>query len=103
MSKWDDREERDKLYRKALERWGDDDRVAKAAEECAECSAAMVRVLHSPVGHDSVQGMKDMLGELMDVMIMAEQMELVFAEFDGMMRAMRDEKLDRLEAFLKEN
>lgn len=101
MSRWDDRQERDALYLKALEKWGEDERVAKAVEECAEFAAAMTRVLHEPVGHDSVQNMKDMLGEMADVMIMLEQLELIFDEFGEMMKEMRDAKLDRLEGFLK--
>ena len=103
MSRWDSREERDKLYRKALDKWGKAGQMCKAIEECCELGASMSRVLNSPVGHDPVQELEKMLGELVDVKIMAEQMELAFGEFGAHMKTIRDAKLDRLEGFLKEN
>lgn len=102
MSRWDSREERNKLYRKALGRWGAKNRVAKTAEECAECAAAIVRLQNAPAGHNSTDNLNSVLGELTDVMIMTEQMELVFEAMTGEMLRLRDAKLDRLEALLKE-
>lgn len=102
MSRWDSREERDKLYRKALGRWGAKDRVGKTAEECAECAAAIIRFQNSPAGSDRRDLQRDMLGKMTDVMITAEQMELVFEGMTEELRAMRDAKLDRLKALLKE-
>ena len=102
MSRWDSREERDKLYRKALGRWGAKDRVGKTAEECAECAAAIIRFQNSPAWSDRHDLLRDMLGEMTDVMIMTEQMELVFEGMTEEMRQIRDAKLDRLKSFLKE-
>jgi hypothetical protein len=103
MSKWDDRQERDALYLKALEKWGKAGQMCKTIEECCELGASMSRVLNAPVGHDAVQELECMLGELVDVRIMTEQMALAFGEFDKVMKEMRDAKLDRLEGFLKED
>ena len=102
MSKWDDRETRDALYRKVLARWGAKDRVGKTAEECAECAAAIIRFQNSPAGSDRHDLLRDMLGEMTDVMITTEQMGLVFEGMTEELRAMRDAKLNRLESLLKE-
>ena len=107
MSKWDDPLEREALYLRALECWGAEERVAKAAEEGAEMSAAFIRFTQNPKGHEEQDNLDCAMGELVDVMIMAEQVELIF----GLMRdsqgrtlhEIRDAKLDRLEVFLKED
>lgn len=102
MGKWDSREAREALYRKALETWGADDRMAKTAEECSELSAALIRVMAAPVGHEVLRELENAIGELVDVAIMTEQMELVFGDAIAQMIALRDAKLDRLEAFLED-
>lgn len=106
MDEWSSPEQRSELYRKALEAWGWESRVAKAAEECAEMSAAFMRLLLNPKGHTEQENIDCAMGELVDVMIMAEQMELIFGPMlDSQGRSLkdiRDAKLDRLEGFLKE-
>ena len=102
MGKWDSREARDALYCKALETWGVDDRMAKTAEECSELAAALIRVMAATVGHEVLRELENAVGELVDVMIMCEQMELVFGDAAEQLVALRDAKLDRLAAFLEE-
>ena len=105
MSRWDDREERDALYRLCLEAWGAEERVAKAAEEAAEMSAAFIRFLLEPKGHDPLANRDSALSELVDVMIMSEQVELVFGGMrDSQGRTLvqiRDEKLERLRGLVE--
>lgn len=107
MSKWDDWEERKLLFLKVQERWGMRGRVAKAAEEASEMSAAFIRLILNPKGHSRQENRDCAMGELVDVMIMTEQVELIFGQMrDSQGRTLkdiRDAKLDRLEGFLKED
>ena len=79
--------------------------AAKAAEEAAEMSAAFIRFLLEPKGHDPLANRDSALSELVDVMIMSEQVELVFGGMrDSQGRTLvqiRDEKLERLRGLVE--
>lgn len=80
---------RDKLYRQASLRWGNDAQLAKAAEECSEFAAVCNR---------SINGQADMeqfLEELVDAQIMLDQMKTHITD-DAFETAM-DDALDDLE------
>ena len=88
------------LYRQALQRWGDRNQIAKAAEEASELSAAILRYL-SPGSWESGKNMQlAVIEELADVEIMLKQMRLVFG--DQPIDAAKRQKLERLEGRLEE-
>lgn len=73
-----DRAARFALYRKAFYRFGTKDRLLKTVEEMAECSAAIVRHVNQPAGHEGQEVMDSVLEEVADASIMMEQTRAVF-------------------------
>lgn len=105
-----DRAARFELYRKAFCRFGTKDRLLKTVEEMAECSAAIVRHVNQPAGHEAQEVMDSVLEEVADASIMMEQTRAAFMKAKNSkgesVEDIRQRKLERLavlvEADLKE-
>jgi hypothetical protein len=67
------------IYRRALQRWGNNHQIAKTAEEAAELSAAIVRYL-SAATFGNLSKVCGVVNELADMEIMCQQMRLVFGD-----------------------
>ncbi len=79
-----------RLYRKALEKWGPDTQILKTIEELCELVLALL-------GTDQ----QEIYGEMADVEIMLEQLEVSFGCRD-MVKLKKLAKLDRLKGWLNE-
>ncbi len=69
----------DLIYVKAMERWGRDAQIVKAAEEMAELSAVLLKYVNTDEKQRSslVEHIRE---EMVDVEIMLEQLGLVFGD-----------------------
>ena len=71
----------DLIYVKAIERWGRDAQIVKAAEEMAELSAVLLKYVNLPPDDAERDALKErILEEMADVEIMLEQLGLVFGD-----------------------
>lgn len=100
-----DRNARFELYRKAFFRFGSRDRLLKTVEEMAEFSAAIMRFINQPAGHEP-QAVKDsVLEELADASIMVEQSRVAFMKMTNShgesVEDIRQRKLARLEKLVE--
>ncbi len=91
---WMTLNERNKLYRKAIEVWGDAAQQLMVVEECAELIRAIMK---SWRGYEAVA---EICEEIADVEIMIEQMRVIFDEI--FIDACKEEKLERLAKRIKE-
>lgn len=81
---------KDRLYKKAYEKWGLDTQVGKTLEELSELIIALVR-----------QHPQKVYEEMADVEIMLEQLKYIFGCRD-MVNIFKQVKLKRLEKMLEE-
>lgn len=68
------KEERDELYTKAIETWGQMPQINMVNEECGELITSLARYLR---GRDTAD---DVITEVADVAIMMEQMAVLFGK-----------------------
>ena len=83
-------EYREIVYRKALERYGKTNQIAKAIEELSELQKELCKVL---IGE---MDLLNVIEEIADVEIMMEQMRLIFNSNIDIERV-KDRKVERLE------
>ena len=89
-------EERRKVYTKALIAYGDRMQMTVAVEELAECQKEICKILRGG------ENFPHLAEEIADATIMLEQMRLFFGLNELVCQKM-DQKVQRLEALLKEN
>lgn len=88
-----EKEERIKLYKKAIETWGSEAQMHMVFEECGELINAIAKVFRGRASG------KDVITELADVSIMVEQMATMYGYDDYELE--KENKLNRLEERLK--
>jgi NTP pyrophosphatase (non-canonical NTP hydrolase) len=79
------------IYEKVLETFGHDSQLLKLQEEMGECQAAISRMINDDGQNENL--INHVIEEIVDVLIVAEQMELELGE---RFREMKNKKLDRL-------
>jgi len=84
--------ERHELYRKTLEKWGEDAQYDQAVEECAELIIALKHFRRGKIDAQKV------IDELADVTLMLGQLSWMFGE-DNIKKTV-DIKLDKLQQLL---
>lgn len=89
-------EQRVQVYRGALEHFGRTIQMVMALEELSECQKEICKQLR---GYDNLEHLAE---EIADATIMLEQMRLFFGVNELVCQKM-DQKVQRLEALLKEN
>ena len=89
-------EQRVQVYRGALEHFGRTIQMVMALEELSECQKEICKQLR---GYDNLEHLAE---EIADATIMLEQMRLFFGLNELVCQKM-DQKVQRLEALLKEN
>lgn len=88
-----EKEEKKKIYQKAIDVWGVEAQKDMVFEEVGELITALARVRRGRVSKEEI------LTELADVTIMCEQMAVILGfddyenEIDNKLRRLRDEKL----------
>ena len=88
-----DKESRIKLYKEAINKWGEEAQVNMLNEECGELITAVAQFRRGRTSHH------DVMTELADVFIMIEQMATMMnyedfeKELDRKLIRLRDEKL----------
>ena len=87
-------EERLKLYKEAIEKWGTEAQTDMVNEECGELITAMAQFKRGRTSHH------DVMTELADVSIMVEQLAMMM-NYDDFEKE-KDRKLERLKNKLKE-
>lgn len=70
----------DLIYITAIERWGRDAQMVKAAEEMAELSAVLLKYVNLAPDDERDALKKRILDEMADVEIMLEQLGLIFGD-----------------------
>lgn len=93
-------EERVKVYRDALEQYGQRTQIAVAVEEMSELTKALIKVYRG--GRDMEAKVAAVAEELADVTIMLEQLRLIFDCNDEVCRIM-DEKVQRLQGRIEKD
>jgi NTP pyrophosphatase (non-canonical NTP hydrolase) len=66
--------EKDRVYFKAIERWGEQAQISMAIEECSELITVLVKLGRNKNGSTKEQ----VIDEIADVMIMMEQLQHIF-------------------------
>lgn len=98
-----EKEERKKLYKKAIDTWGIEAQRNMAFEELGELNTALARDRRGRVTKEEI------ITELADVTIMCEQLAFFLGyedyekEMDNKLERLRDEKLAKYEAKEAEN
>jgi NTP pyrophosphatase (non-canonical NTP hydrolase) len=98
-----EKEERKKLYKKAIDTWGIEAQRNMAFEELGELNTALARDRRGRVTKEEI------ITELADVTIMCEQLAFFLGyedyekEMDNKLERLRDEKLAKYEANEAEN
>ena len=99
-------EEERGIFLAALERYGARVQFSKAVEEMAELTAELSRngALSGEGRFPPIDGRSDLVGEIVDVQIMIDQLELMFHDNTdpGKFDRLRRSKLDRLRIRLEE-
>lgn len=80
------------IYRKAIDKWGEQAQFGQAIEECAELIATLQHYARGKVDR------KDVLRELADVYLMVGQLQYMFGE-DELSKAV-EEKVAKLEVLM---
>ena len=88
-------EDKNELYRAALDHWGADAQMDQAIEECSELIKAICKYKRDP---DSANAMAAIKEEAADVFIMLEQLSLITGPFEEE----KSEKLKKLKTLLDE-
>jgi len=81
-------DKKNSIYKEALDAWGENLQITLAQEECAE-------LIHALCKFKRTGQTVDVIEEIADVLIMMEQMKLIFGEWHVDNAVKR--KLDRLE------
>ena len=81
------------LYQKAIEKFGEAHQIQKSLEEMAECSVALHHFMLQKMTVESV------ITEIADVMIMMEQLSLIFGK--SRVEHFKQVKLERLRKLLE--
>ena len=89
------KEERDELYAKAIDTWGQMPQINMVNEECGELITSLARYLR---GRDTVD---DVITEIADVSIMMEQMAVLFGK--EQFEKEKERKLQRLKERLEKH
>lgn len=85
------------LYKRAIEKWGEDSQILKTLEELGE----LVKALSNYLAIKTTQNAEKVIEEMADVSIMLEQLRyFTFDEFE--FQKYREFKLERLENLLDE-
>ena len=84
-----EKEERIKLYKQAIAKWGEQAQIDMLNEECGELIAAVAQFKRGRTSHH------DVMTELADVSIMVEQIATLMNYYD--FEKEKDRKLARLE------
>lgn len=92
-----EKQERNTLYSKALNRWGTASQLLMAVEEMAELIQAISH-FNRPKKKLTIT---QIASEIADVQIMLEQMQYLFI-CEGLVEKLKEEKLKRLEQYLEE-
>lgn len=87
------KEERDELYTKAIDVWGQLPQIDMVFEECGELTTSLARYLR---GRDTAD---DVITEIADVSIMMEQMAVLFGK--EQFEKEKERKLQRLKERLE--
>ena len=66
------------LAEQAIDCFGIDNQIRKAAEECSECSAALLKILDISAEETKDELISKAIGEIADVKICIEQLEKIF-------------------------
>ena len=90
-----EKEQRIELYKKALEKWGENAQINMLYEECGELIAAVAQFSRGRTSHH------DVMTELADVSIMVEQLATLMSYED--FEAEKDRKLNRLKDRLEKH
>lgn len=93
-------EKRQNEYARAINIWGTYSQMEMALEESIELSLAIKKILRT----NNEKTFKDLVGEVADVKIMIEQIELIFKDknFSSKVARVMDYKIDRLRNRLDE-
>lgn len=83
------------LYNKAFSKWGDRAQHDMAVEECAEFVMAMKKLYRAKTEEDKAKRIENIREEVADVMIMMEQMAVLFGL--DQVKENKKMKLERLE------
>lgn len=83
----------DRFTRQAVGHYGNASQIDKAIEECDELSEALTRWVSAAGPPRGTRGHNHVIGEIADVLIMAQQMRLVFGA--QAVDAMIDAKIER--------
>ena len=100
MSYETSKEVRYALYKKAIQKWGKESQINMAIEECAELIVALSKRFRNRNGST----VDDVIGEMVDVEIMLEQLKLIFDEgVFGVFtfEIFKNKKLEKLKELLK--
>lgn len=84
----------DRIYREAIETWGEEPQIDMVGEECSELSAEVSRFMRGRSDET------DLAEEIADVEIMLEQIRLIIDEKE--IEVAKDRKLRRLRKRLQE-
>lgn len=87
------RDERVTLYNDCTLRWGAVAQAQQATEECAELIQALSKVFFR--GRTDAKALDDLAGELADVKVMVEQIELITG-LESKVQEVMEQKLQRL-------
>jgi NTP pyrophosphatase (non-canonical NTP hydrolase) len=87
--------EKNKLYMKAIEKWGSNAQLGMLQEECAELIQAVSKVMRK----QDFSFLK-LAEEIADVEIMMEQMIVIYPELTTLKEQYKDRKLGRLAELL---
>ena len=87
---------RKELYKKALRKWGEDAQVFMAFEEFAELQETICHARRK----NKIVFKCDLISELADVIIMLEQIKVIFDITEGEILVEKDKKLERLEEMI---
>lgn len=83
------------IYQLAVEKWGANSQINMALEECGEFIVAINKYRRATNNTDATEANDNICDEIADVIIMMEQMQLMFG-VDRVQR-IKSEKLKRLE------
>lgn len=87
------------IYQAAIDRWGADSQLNQATEELAELIVTINKFRRSP----GLRTREDIMGEIVDVTIMLEQMKVLFGIGHGESDLIMYAKLKRLQERLCAN
>jgi NTP pyrophosphatase (non-canonical NTP hydrolase) len=88
-------EEKIELFKKALEKWGNNTQMDMCIEECAELIQAINKFRRNP----TAENMKALCSEVADVENMIEQVRFILKK-DALIDNIKTEKLERLSTLL---